>query len=105
MASVFYNEVYKLVRSIPAGQVATYGQITTLLGKPKGARLVGWALNVCPADVPWQRVINRDGMISIENWRASKELQAELLKADGVKVELKQGNWWVDLEKYLWQQQ
>ncbi len=102
MANDFYAQVYKKVKSIPSGRVATYGQIATLLGKPRGARLVGWALNICPTDVPWQRVINRDGMISIENLRASKKLQAELLQAEGIVVNFKEGNWWVDLKKYLW---
>jgi methylated-DNA-protein-cysteine methyltransferase-like protein len=102
MVSDFYQQVYKLVKSIPSGKVATYGQVATLLGKPRGARLVGWALNTCPADVPWQRVINRDGMISIENMRASKELQAKLLNAEKVEVILKDGNWWVDLNKFGW---
>ncbi|MDP3986179.1 MAG: MGMT family protein [Candidatus Veblenbacteria bacterium] len=102
MPSDFYQEVYKLVSTIPAGRVATYGQVAALLGRPRGARLVGWALNTCPENVPWQRVINRAGMISIENLRASKQLQAELLQAEGVKVELKEGNFWVDLTRYLW---
>lgn len=103
MASAFYERVYKVVQCIPEGRVATYGQVAALLGKPKAARLVGWALNVCPDDVPWQRVINRQGMISIENLRASKELQANLLRAEKIEVKFKQGNWWVDLDKYLWQ--
>lgn len=103
MASDFYNEVYKLVKTIPTGYVATYGQVAALLGKPRSARLVGWALNKCPEDVPWQRVINRDGMISIENMRASKDLQAKLLEGEGVEVTLSHGNYWVDLNKFLWQ--
>lgn len=103
MPSDFYKDVYKLVCKIPAGRVATYGQVATMLGKPRGARLVGWALNSCLTNVPWQRVINRQGMISIENMRASKDLQASLLKNEGVEVTFKQGNYWIDLKKYLWQ--
>jgi len=103
MPSDFYKQVYQLVRAIPSGRVATYGQVAALLGKPRGARLVGWALNTCPKDVPWQRVINRKGMISIENLRASKALQAELLETEGVEVKLKDGNYWVSLDNYLWQ--
>ena len=52
MPSDFYKQVYQLVRAIPSGRVATYGQVAALLGKPRGARLVGWALNTCPKDVP-----------------------------------------------------
>ena len=102
MSSDFYQEVYQLVRVIPSGRVATYGQVAALLGKPRGARLVGWALNTCPKDVPWQRVINRKGMISIENLRASKALQAELLEAEGITVNFTDGNYWVELKRYLW---
>ncbi|MBI5466128.1 MAG: MGMT family protein [Candidatus Kerfeldbacteria bacterium] len=101
-ADNFYQAVYKLVRRIPPGYVATYGQIVALLGKPRGARLVGWALRSCPADVPWQRVINHRGMISIENLNAPKELQAQLLKAEGIKVSFSDNNFWVKLEQYLW---
>ncbi|MFH1112265.1 MAG: MGMT family protein [Patescibacteria group bacterium] len=103
MSSDFYQAIYKLVKKIPAGKVATYGQIASLLGKPRAARLVGWALAHSPASVPWQRVVNRDGMISIENLRLPKELQVELLKQEGVVVECKQNNWWINLNKYLWQ--
>ncbi len=102
MGNDFYQAVYQLVRAIPQGKVATYGQVAALLGKPRGARLVGWALNVCPADVPWQRVVNREGMISIENRRATKEEQAALLTAEGVEVSGRDGNFGVDLTRYLW---
>jgi methylated-DNA-protein-cysteine methyltransferase-like protein len=103
MAGDFYQNVYKLVKEIPPGRVATYGQIAATLDKPRSARLVGWALNVCPAAVPWQRVINHEGMISIKNRRATKELQAQLLRAEGIQINFKGGNFWVDLKKYLWQ--
>lgn len=102
MPSDFYQAVYTLAKRIPRGKVATYGQVAALLGKPRAARLVGWALNACPDNVPWQRVINRDGMISIENLRASKELQAELLKSEGVPVASQDGNFWIDLKRYGW---
>lgn len=105
MTADFYQQVYALVRLIPSGRVATYGQVAALLGRPRGARLVGWALNTCPADVPWQRVINHRGMISIENMRASKDLQAKLLQQEGVTVVQRDGNFWVDLALYLWQPQ
>lgn len=102
MPADFYKEVYKLVKRIPCGKVASYGQVAAILGKPKAARLVGWALAKCPEDVPWQRVINREGMISIENMNAPKELQTKLLQKDGVKVVRRENNWWVDLNIYGW---
>jgi len=103
MDSNLYQSIYDLTKKIPLGKVATYGQIAALIGKPQGSRLVGWALSVCPTDVPWQRVVNRKGMISIINKQISKDLQANLLRQEGVEVMLKAGNLWVDLSKYLWQ--
>ena len=102
MSQNFYHRVHKLVKKIPAGKVATYGQVAAILGSPRSARLVGWALRNCPDNVPWQRVLNRQGMISIENLNFPKKLQADLLKNEGIVVELKDGNFWVDLKKYLW---
>lgn len=100
----FYFRVYNTVRKIPRGRVATYGQIAALLGSPHGARLVGWALNTLKpgSNVPWQRVINREGRISIENMRATKDMQATLLRAEGVEVEERRGNFYVDLKQYGW---
>ena len=105
MDETFFKQVYELVQTIPAGKVATYGQVAAALGRPRAARTVGWALNVCPENVPWQRVINREGMISIENMRASKTVQADLLRAEGVLVTEREGNLWVDLSTHLWQPQ
>ncbi len=101
----FYFRVYHAVRKIPKGKVATYGQIAALAGSPRGARMVGWALNVLKpgTNVPWQRVLNKEGRISIENLRATKDEQAALLQAEGVVVTLRDGNYWVDLDRYLWQ--
>lgn len=100
----FYFRVYNKVRQIPKGRVATYGQIATLIGSPRGSRMVGWALNCLKpgSKVPWQRVVNREGIISIENMRVTKDEQAFLLRSEGVKVEERDGNLWVDLEKYQW---
>lgn len=100
--SDFYQAVYKLVKQIPPGKVATYGQVAALLGKPRAAQLIGWALKVCPNDVPWQRVLNREGRISIENLNTSKDEQAERLRNEAVCVNFREGNFWVDLNQYLW---
>ena len=100
----FYFLVYTKVQQIPKGKVATYGQIAALVGSPRGARMVGWALNCLKPNskVPWQRVINSEGRITIENMRSTKDLQAQLLQSEGVEVEFRDGNCWVDLEKHLW---
>ncbi|MBI3120289.1 MAG: MGMT family protein [Candidatus Kerfeldbacteria bacterium] len=102
----FFQTVYRMVRRIPKGKVATYGQIAALCGSPRAARTVGWALNALPHDqsekIPWQRVLNREGRISILHRSATKELQAELLRSEGVYVELRDGNYWVDLRAFGW---
>ena len=100
----FYRKVYDVVKKIPQGRVATYQQIAIMVSTPRAARMVGWALRALPegADVPWQRVINSRGMISIQNLRAPKSLQARLLREEGVQVRIEDGNYIVDLDKYLW---
>ena len=63
MAS-FNEQVYALVAQIPRGSVISYGTIARILGKPRGAREVGWAMRNCPDSLPWQRVVMKDGSIS-----------------------------------------
>lgn len=100
----FYQRVYETARKIPEGRVATYGQIASLITTPRAARVVGFALRILPAgtDVPWQRIINSRGRLSIRNPFFSPDHQARLLKKEGVEVFQRGGQWWVDLEKYLW---
>ncbi len=101
-----YNErVWQLVRQVPRGKVATYGQIALMLPPPPGVdfdsyramapRWVGSAMASCPDDVPWQRVINSQGKISE---RPGAARQRELLEAEGV-VFVKDR---IDLKKYGW---
>lgn len=84
--STFYEAVYRVVREIPRGQVMTYGQIATLLGSPRAARAVGYALRATRPEenVPWQRVINRTGGISARNEVERPLVQRVLLEAEGV---------------------
>lgn len=100
----FFERVYRLVRQIPAGKVASYGQIAALLGHPQAARTVGWALSALPADqvaaVPWQRVINSAGRISISRADLSADLQRALLEAEGVEFD-ERG--YVDLHRFGWE--
>lgn len=100
----FYHEVYKLVKKIPKGEVATYGQIATLISTPRSAQVVGFALRALPKenDVPWQRVINSKGRISIQNLRYAQSEQAELLKKEGIEVTFRDDAYWVDLGRYLY---
>lgn len=101
----FYEQVYAVVRRIPRGKVTSYGRIAQMLGRPRAARAVGYALNALKdkdetyADVPWQRVINSQGRISIVNRENSASRQAELLRMEGVVVD---ENLRVNLDVYLW---
>jgi methylated-DNA-protein-cysteine methyltransferase-like protein len=77
-----FDQVYALVREIPRGKVASYGQIARWLGWPRGARTVGWALRALHTDdVPWHRVVNSQGRVSL---RDDDGLQRALLEAEGV---------------------
>ncbi len=83
----FFERVYALVRRIPRGRVATYGQVAALLGVPRGARAVGWALRgigAREAGVPWHRVVGHGGRISLDG-RPSGVLQRRRLRAEGVR--------------------
>ena len=60
----FFQRVYSLVRQIPAGACASYSQLAYLLGAPRAARQVGWAMRCCPAQLPWHRVVKSDGAIA-----------------------------------------
>lgn len=97
----FYDRVYAEVRRIPPGRVATYGHVAALAGNPRAARTVGWALHALPddADVPWQRVINARGGISISKVGLPAELQRALLEAEGVEF---RADGTVDLDRWGW---
>ena len=87
-APTFYEQVYEVVRLIPKGKVMSYGGVARQCGRPGMARAVGYALHMVPADarVPWWRVINSYGRISIPNPDAA-ELQRQKLMAEGVSVD------------------
>lgn len=80
----FYEAVYRLVQCIPSGRVMSYGQIATLLGTPRAARAVGYAMRASPEGLPWQRVINVQGKISIKGELERPLLQRLLLEAEGI---------------------
>lgn len=86
MSEVFSEKVLKLIKKIPAGKVATYGQIAALAGKPQGSRGVAWLLHSCSEshDLPWQRVLNSKGKISFPPGTKSYRQQKKLLVSEGV---------------------
>lgn len=92
-----FDRVHNLVRRIPEGKVATYGQIARWLGWPRGARTVGWALRALKpgSGVPWQRVVNAQGRISLND----DGRQRALLEAEGVQFE---ASGRIDLDTYGW---
>jgi methylated-DNA-protein-cysteine methyltransferase-like protein len=104
--STFNQRVYAMVKKIPRGKVATYGQIAALIGSPRAAQAVGWALHSLDEklskEVPWPRVVNKEGYLSIVNMEHAADEQAFLLQQEGVMVEKKDGIWHIDFEKYLW---
>jgi len=124
-AESFFDRVYVVVKRIPAGKVATYGQVAAILEHPRAARTVGWALNGLPERlaerVPWHRVINAEGRISNSGGRKFSRLphrrardgkpraggrhggaeeQLRRLKKEGIKFD-QTGR--CDLRKFLWE--
>lgn len=96
-----YEAIYKVVRRIPSGRVATYGQIARLAGLPGRARQVGYALHALHDGdpLPWQRVINARGEVSPRAEPGMEQLQRELLEAEGVVFD-ERGR--IDLTRYGW---
>lgn len=95
-----YEAIYAVVRRIPYGRVSSYGRVALLAGHPGQARLVGYALHALRSSsndqLPWWRVINRDGFISNAY---EPTLQRQLLEAEGVPVDNRER---VDLARFLW---
>lgn len=83
----FHQRVYEVVRRVPAGRVTTYGDVATILGSPRVARHVGWALAAlmdATTDVPWHRVINAQGRISHRGAHFRATDQYAILHAEGI---------------------
>jgi len=94
--TTFFDQIYGIVEKIPYGKVVSYGQIARMLGSPRAARTVGWALSECPEHLPWQRVVKADGSIAAGGY---EELRRTLLLEEGVAF-LHDGR--VDMEACAW---
>ena len=94
--TTFFDKVYEIVARVPRGRVISYGQIARLLGSPRAARTVGWALSVCPENLPWQRVVRSDGSIAGGGFA---ELRRAMLLEEGISF-LEDDC--VDMEKCEW---
>ena len=81
-----YDKIYGIVQQIPLGKVATYGQIARMIGSPKGARMVGYAMAACPdgKDVPCHRVVDRMGGTKEAFDIFQRDTQRMMLEAEGV---------------------
>ena len=96
-----YRQIYAAVAAIPRGRVATYGQVARVAGLPGRARQVGYALHALPpgSPIPWQRVVNARGAISLPELGGAAARQRELLADEGVELD-QRGR--VDLRRYGW---
>lgn len=100
--SAFYDTIYRAVRAIPSGRVTTYGTIAAMVGRPMAARAVGYALRALPdgSDVPWHRVINAQGRISLKARHPHEtDLQRQILEREGVAFDADDR---IDLHVYGW---
>ena len=88
MPDSFYQKIYRAVQSIPAGTVATYGQVAAMAGNGGAARVVGNALHVNPAPglIPCHRVVNAKGRLAPHFAFGGEAVQQRLLEAEGVEV-------------------
>ncbi len=96
-----FEKIYEVVKQIPYGQVATYGQIAAIAGNKRWARVVGYALhaNPNPDEIPCYRVVNKEGRVSDAFAFGGGNRQVALLKAEG--VEFIDGH--VDMKRYQWE--
>lgn len=96
-----YQLIYDVVRQIPKGKVATYGQVAALAGNPRWARVVGYALHVNPdpSGIPCYRVVTKDGRISDAFAFGGGNEQIALLKADGIEF---LDDTHVDMKRFQW---
>lgn len=96
-----FDKIYEVVKQIPCGCVATYGQIAAYAGNPRLARVVGYALHVnpFPGEIPCHRVVNREGAVAPAFAFGGEDVQRKLLESEGIVFS---PNGKIDLEKYLW---
>lgn len=96
----FKDSVYKMVGKIPKKKLVSYGQVAAACGSPRAARQVGWMLRLLDGNnaIPWWRVINNTGTITIKgNFISTPLIQKQKIEAEGIPVS---DDFKIDLEKY-----
>lgn len=78
----FFEKIYEIVKTIPYGTVMSYGQVARLAGNGRMARQVGWAMRACGPEIPWHRVVNRQGRLIPDP--DGKVRQRKLLEEEGI---------------------
>lgn len=96
-----FVKIYDVVAQIPLGKVATYGQIAAMVGMPRGARVVGWAMKAAPENMklPCHRVVRKSGELAPEYAFGGQDLQRDLLEQEGINFLI---NGSIDMEKHVW---
>lgn len=101
MNADFKQKVEALVKVIPEGRVMTYGQIASLCGSPRAARIVGGVAHYGNPELPWHRVVNKQGGLA-SGYHGGRRAQKEHLEAEGVTVLGNEGIYRVDIDELLW---
>jgi methylated-DNA-protein-cysteine methyltransferase-like protein len=95
----FFQDVYEVAKLIPKGRVTSYGAIAHYLGLKSSARMVGWALNGCPENVPAHRVVNRAGLLTGKHHFTPPSAMQERLEKEGIRVKEDQVQ---EFERLFW---
>lgn len=98
VASGFRERVYGLVSQIPEGRVMTYGQLAALAGSPQAARIVGGIAHYGDPDLPWQRVVNKQGGLA-SGYPGGRQAHKAHLESEGVRVN---ADLQVDIDRLIW---
>lgn len=96
-----FEKIYEVVKQIPKGKVATYGQVAFLAGNPHWSRVVGYALHVNPdpQSIPCHRVVNRNGQVAPGYVFGGADVQKSILESEGIEFDRDNK---IDFDKFLW---
>src|SRR6478735_7858536 len=97
----FAQRVYALVAQIPEGRVMTYGQLAAMCGNARAARIVGGIAHFGPPDLPWQRVVNKEGGLAA-GYYGGRAGQKHDLEQEGIKVLGDEDNYYINISELLW---